>query len=645
MTIKRYCLATFILIVSLFLTSYNEPSPQSSPFSEGVDPVVEKYRTVIHDQMRKQGITGFALALVTDEEVLWTEGFGCTDQTCLTQITQDTPFSIQSMSKSFTSTIVLMAVKDGLLDLDTPISTYLPDFTVNSIFDERPQDIITLRMLLSHTAGFTHEAPVGNNFDPDPGTWEKHIASISDTWLKFPVGQGWSYSNLGVDLAGFILEQAAEKSFQAYTKTHLFEPLEMKNSTFDIEEIERLSNRAIGQSGIFHQIPLETTIMPSGGLYSSANDMAQYVQFHINRGSFAGQPLLDTQLIEEMYRPHFQASAAQGYGLGLYIREGRYDTIKLLHNGGGFGFMSQMTWYPDLKIGVVWLSNSEENEHDLLNWFSNAILDDVIDGSPEVYKARAGTHPFTAQAPSGFPTKLSESELVERIIQTEYKPDEPQQKRWKDYAGSYAIRKWGLVTDVVRLRSGKQLEIDGYPLIEVEPGLFFAPDGEALDFRGDIPTGRNIKLVKDNGILQAQNILLTVCVIGFILAILWSIARFVRSIIQRRNKKEMRPPRLNWLEVSTWIAITLTSLLALGTLPMLIQYPVLLFNGTPLPLGRLHFAQRIGFSMVYAAAGLTLLSVIGLSLSWRANLGTLFNRIWTSVITGTLVIFCMIVIL
>ena len=643
MTKKRNSIAPLILIVCLFLTAYIDPSLQSSPFSEELDTVVEKYRTVIQTQMRKLGITGFSIALVTDEEVLWAEGFGCTDQTCLTQVTLDTPFSIQSMSKSFTATAVLMAVKDGLLDLDTPISTYLPDFTVNSIFDERPQDIITLRMLLSHTAGFTHEAPVGNNYDLDPGTWEAHIASISETWLKYPVGQGWFYANLGIDLAGYILEQVAEMPFQEYTKTHLFESLEMQNSTFDREKIERLVNRAIGYSGIFSQIPLVTTIMPSGGVYTSVNDMAQYLQFHINRGSFAGQPLLDTQLIEQMYRPHFQASAAQGYGLGLYIKQGRFDSIKLLHNGGSFGFTSQMTWYPDLKIGVVWLSNSQD--HDLLDWLSNAILDDVIDASAEVYAVRAEAQPYTPPETPVFPAMLSESELIERIRQAASKPEETKRNQWKNYAGTYAIRVWGQVTDVVRIRSGKQLEINGYPLVEVEPGLFFDPDGEAFDFRGDIPSGRNIKLEKDSGTLQAQNILLTLCVVGFILAILWSIARFIRSFIQRNSGKEMHPARLHWLEVSTWIAITLASLLALGTLPMLIQYPVLIFNGTPLPHGRLHFAQQIGFSMVYAAAGLTLLSVLGLSLSWRASLGTLLNRIWTSIITGVLVIFCVIVIL
>jgi len=645
MTTLRNSIVPLILIVSFLLAAFTEPFIQTSTSTEDIDVIVEKYRAVIQEQMRKQGIPGFAIALVTDEKVLWAEGLGCTDRTCLTQVTKDTPFSIQSMSKSTTATAVLLAVQDGLLDLDAPISTYLPDFTVNSIFDERPQDIITLRMLLSHTSGFTHEAPVGNNNDLEPGTWETHITSISETWLKFPVGQGYSYSNLGIDLAGYILEQKVEMPFQVYAKTHLFEPLKMQNSTFDIEEIEMLENRAFGQSGIFHQIPPVTPMMPSGGAYASVDDMARYVQFHINRGSFAGQPLLEPQLIEQMYVPHFQASKANNYGLGLYISQGRYDAIKLLHDGGGFGFMSQMVWYPDLKIGVVWLSNSQENEHDLLGWLSNAILDDVIEAAPQVHAARSSVHSFTAPTIQSSPAMLSEPELIKRIQESALEPDEYQQKRWKGYAGYYSIKKWGQEILVVRVRSGDQLEFNGYPVFEVEPGLFFALDGEALDFRGAIPTVSSIKLEKDSGLLQVQSILLRLCGIGFFLAILWNVAGLVGSIIRRRKVQGKRLPRLHWLDVSTRTAITLASLLALGTLPMLIKFPILLFSGTPLPNGELHFDMQIGFSMIYAAVGLTLLSVIGLSLSWRERLGTRLNRIWSSAITGILVLFCLLVVL
>ena len=105
-------------------------------------------------------------------------------------MTADTIFSVQSMSKMFTATAVMQAVAAGRLDLDEPITTYLPGFTVHSAFEEHPERKITLRMLLSHTAGFTHEAPVGNNNELEPGDFDAHVRSISDTWLRFPVGTG-----------------------------------------------------------------------------------------------------------------------------------------------------------------------------------------------------------------------------------------------------------------------------------------------------------------------------------------------------------------------------------------------------------------------------------------------------------------------
>ena len=136
-------------------------------------------------------------------------------------VTPDTIFSVQSTSKNFTAMSVLLAVQDGLLNLDVPITTYLPDFTVHSIFEEHPERKITLRMLLSHTAGFTHEAPVGNNFDLGPVSFEDHIKSISDTWLRFPVGTGYAYSNLGIDLAGYILQKASGQPFAEYVEEKL----------------------------------------------------------------------------------------------------------------------------------------------------------------------------------------------------------------------------------------------------------------------------------------------------------------------------------------------------------------------------------------------------------------------------------------
>jgi CubicO group peptidase (beta-lactamase class C family) len=195
-----------LLVLLLFLVAPGPAVDSARPGSPALtgnttESVIDKYRTLIPQEMRKQHIPGMAITIVDNNQVVWSEGFGFTDWDHKTPVTADTPFSIQSMTKSFTAAAVMLAVQEGLLDLDTPISKYLPDFHVNSIFEERPEDKITLRHLLSHTAGFTHDAPVGNNNDFDAGTWQEHISSISNTWLLFPVGTRYNYSNDGIDLA------------------------------------------------------------------------------------------------------------------------------------------------------------------------------------------------------------------------------------------------------------------------------------------------------------------------------------------------------------------------------------------------------------------------------------------------------------
>jgi CubicO group peptidase (beta-lactamase class C family) len=88
-------------------------------------------------------------------------------------------------------------------------------------------------MLLGCTAWFTHEAPYGNNHEPEPGDFGAHVASISETSLRLPVGTAYAYSNLGFDLAGRILEQVSNKPFLQVTRDSSLAPLGMNRSTVD----------------------------------------------------------------------------------------------------------------------------------------------------------------------------------------------------------------------------------------------------------------------------------------------------------------------------------------------------------------------------------------------------------------------------
>jgi CubicO group peptidase (beta-lactamase class C family) len=147
--------------------------------------IVEELKAKIPEWIEKSAMPGAAVAIVGDTSILWQMVFGQTGREEGVPITPETLFSIQSMSKSFTALGVLMAVQDGVLDLDTPIIKYIPDFTVNSPFEDHPERKMTLRLLLSHRAGFTHEAPLGSNYDDRPHIFDEHVLSISDTWLLF----------------------------------------------------------------------------------------------------------------------------------------------------------------------------------------------------------------------------------------------------------------------------------------------------------------------------------------------------------------------------------------------------------------------------------------------------------------------------
>ncbi|MFO7734411.1 MAG: serine hydrolase domain-containing protein, partial [Candidatus Aminicenantes bacterium] len=350
----RPALAVVVLAVCFAATTAST-SVNTEP---GFASVIAHFRASIPKLIEEKKVPGLAVAVVTDRRVLWQEGFGFATDDRRVPVTAETPFSVQSMSKNFTATAVLAAVRDGLVALDTPITAYLPEFTVHSRFEEHPERKMTLRLLLSHRAGFTHEAPDGGNYDPGSGSFANHVRSISRTWLRFPVDQRYCYSNLGVDLAGYILEVRSGLPFAEYLRRKVLDPVKMKGSTFDIEAVKRNGRRAVGHNPVRTPIPVEIPMVPAGGLYASAADLARYVRFHLNEGRAAGRRVLPKKLLAEMAAiPARDPRQTNGYGLGLAVVP-YSGTVLLTHSGGGFGFLTHMAWLPELEIGVVCLTNA-----------------------------------------------------------------------------------------------------------------------------------------------------------------------------------------------------------------------------------------------------------------------------------------------
>jgi CubicO group peptidase (beta-lactamase class C family) len=544
-TIRVAVAAVMVLLattVSGGLPAGAEPAVQS----DGVAAVVASYRARIPALMDQEHIPGLALALVDGDGVVWQQGFGSTDSGGGTPVTVETMFSVQSMSKTFTAAAVMRAVQSGLLDLDVPITTYLPDFTVHSAFESHPEQRITLRMLLSHTAGFTHDAPLGNSYEPGPGDFDAHVRSISETWLRFPVGTGYAYSNLGIDLAGYILEQVSNTPFPAVMRDSLLAPLGMDHSTFDRAQVHATADRAVGHTGDLVRPRVDCPMMAAGGMWTSATDLTKFLEFQLGEGTVDGRILLDAALMQEMRTiPAPHAGAPAGYALGvarMRWRAGRHPDL-FNHNGGGDGFLSDLWWLPQLQLGIAVLTNSDT--HALQTSLALGILGDLVTEPNSPYHDRMLGLPAQSDVVEPDSHYLPPPDLAARIAAVAMPASSEQSARWAGYHELYRTGQMGAMnpadppsrfyveSGVPYYEAGEDGTLVRYRLTEFQPGLFLAGNGETLDLRGPALRWRGVNLNPvTGGPLAWQWALLAVVVV---VAVGWLLAGCVQTLRRRHG--------------------------------------------------------------------------------------------------------------
>lgn len=514
-------LAVLLAVLASTCSSLARPVPQTgcekrANLDPKVDAAVEQFRSSVPAIVKKGKVPGAAIALVDEQGIIWAEGFGHTDRKRRNRVTPDTSFLINGMSKTLTATAVLLAVQDGLLDLDEPITTYLPDFKVYSRYEEHPEDKITLRRLLSCTAGLAVEAPLGNSFEPSPtASFEDHVRSIFGGWLVCPVGSSYYYGNVSSDLAAYAIQVVSGKPFEEYVKHRLFAPLGMSNSTADREQILATTNRANGTMMAMSKVPAVYPALAAGCMYSSAKDLARFIQLHINNGSLDGKRILSESLIDAMYTP--KAIIAQPdvyYGLGIIIDKRSPERTELIfhYDGSGFGFLSFMHWYPEYGLGSVVLTN--RLPHPVLGELALTLTDKLVKGKI-VEKRYPEPTPDPNECVGTWQGWSDHSP-------TAYKP------QWRKYCGTHRLRfteyklEWWAHLAVLILGRDKytpRIRVhrkDGYlcltesrffeevgmprhvdeRLQELKPGLFCTRSGISLDFAREVPTWRNYRLTR-----------------------------------------------------------------------------------------------------------------------------------------------------
>jgi CubicO group peptidase (beta-lactamase class C family) len=448
-----------------------ERTYQDSPYKD----LINHFQIEIPKQMNARNSVGVAVALTDENGIIWAQGFGYTDYDKKYKVDEETLFSLQSVTKVFTALNTLIAYQNGLIDLDIPIANYLPGFHFNSKFEENPENIITIRHLLSHKSGLLHEAKIGNNYDWQPDfswrgiSFEKHIESINNSWLRSPVGEEFNYSNCGIELTGYILQTQSNMNYTDYVKDKLLKPLQMEKSLFSPEYNElNKKNIAIGHApGGYKELPWYTPMIPSGGLFSNVIEMSRLIRFLLNEGKINNKEIIDSKLLGQMYQIPFNndfSISPSGYGLGIEIQT-KNNTFLYGHSGGGAGFGARVLWYPKYKLGVVVLTNS-------MSGLSYDLAEKILD---EAVKIKVNTKSKSR----------NKSETIN------YKTN------INSYIGNYTLKRGGVPEETLTIKvSDGKLLINDLELEEVEKGIFYTSKGDVLIFKNENPVWNNLKIEK-----------------------------------------------------------------------------------------------------------------------------------------------------
>ncbi len=270
----------------------------------------------------------------------------------------DTAFQAGSISKIFTTTLVMQLVDEGRLSLDAPAVTYLLDLRLG---DPAATATVTLRHLLTHTSGF-----FGDRFDDHGGgddALARAVAEFAGLRQYTPPGAYWAYNNLGFQLAGRIAEHLLQIPFETLVRERILAPLGMERTTYFAQEAitypVAVGHNLVagGKNEVAHTWARARCRNPQGGIVSTAGDLLRFAAAHL--GGAGGGRILSTAAVTAMQTPQVEAIQAPHWGLGWWIDSIAGEQI-VGHGGVTNGFQAQLTLVPARGAAFAFLANGNQ---------------------------------------------------------------------------------------------------------------------------------------------------------------------------------------------------------------------------------------------------------------------------------------------
>lgn len=328
----------------------------------------QKAEACLQELMQQAKVAGMSVAVVKDNQIVYTHSFGMKDIETQTPLTDDCLFRIASISKSFTATSMMQLVEAKKLSLKDDVSE-LVGFTVRN--PKFPDKVITLKMILSHTSSINDSQ---GYFTLDKINPDKNI-DWSKCYNDYAPGANYQYCNLNYNMAGAILERISGERFDQYVKHHILDPLGLyggycvdsldKTRFATLYEYNRDSAKFIASPAAYaprseeiakYTLGYSTPIFsPTGGMKITAQDLAEYMMMHMNYGEFNGKRIIKKKSSKLMQS---KIAEKEGYGLAISTRDSLVvGEVLKGHTGSAYGLYSTMFFSPQKKFGFVVITN------------------------------------------------------------------------------------------------------------------------------------------------------------------------------------------------------------------------------------------------------------------------------------------------
>ena len=341
---SRFLLPLFCACLSLASLLNAALAAQTAP-----TPTPEAVADYVQAEMQRQHIPGLALLVARHGEIVLARGFGLSNVELNTPVKPETIFQSGSVGKQFTATAVMMLVEEGKIGLDDPLTKFFPDAP-------KTWDDVTIRQLLSHTAGFT-DYPKDFDMRKD-WTEDEMLRLVESIPLAYPPGTQWAYSNLGYLTLGIVIHKVTGRFYGDFLQDRIFGPLGMKTTRI-ISEADIVPNRSAGYRLVEGKLKNQEWVAPAvnttadGSLYFSILDLAKW------DAALYGETLLKRSSLQQMWTiaPLLDGKPNSGnYGFGWFVAEKNGHRL-VEHEGQWQGFETQISRYIDDALTIVVLTN------------------------------------------------------------------------------------------------------------------------------------------------------------------------------------------------------------------------------------------------------------------------------------------------